>query len=157
MKRALTCAVVAVLTAAGLSAQNPMIGNWKMDPAKSKFNPGPAPKSQTATIEAAGNGIKNVTKGVAADGSAISYAYTATSLDGKEYPITGTGPGGGDTIAIKRINANTYDSTITKSGKVVQTTHVVYSKDGKTRTITAKGTSPSGQATSNVSVYERQN
>jgi hypothetical protein len=134
-----------------------MLGTWKMNLAKSKYTPGPAPQSQTSTIEAAGNGVKNVTKITTADGKETSYQYTATSLDGKEFPITGSGPGGGHTIAIKRVNANTYDSTITKSGKVVQTSHVVYSKDGKTRTITAKGTSSSGQATTNISVYERQN
>jgi hypothetical protein len=38
----------------------------------------------------------------------------------------------------------------------VETTRTVYSKDGKLRTITAKGTSESGKAMNNVTVYERQ-
>jgi hypothetical protein len=158
MKRALTCAAVVVLSMTGLLAQsNPMVGTWKLNLAKSKFTPGPAPKSQTATIKAAGDGIKNVTKGIAADGSATAYGYTASTLDGKDYPLTGTGtPGGGDTIAVKRIDANTFESTIKKAGKVVQTVKVVYSKDGKLRTITAKGTDKSGQPTSLVAVYDRQ-
>ncbi len=158
MKRAFTCAAVVVLSMTGLLAQsNPMVGTWKLNVAKSKFTPGPAPKSQTATIEAAGDGIKNVTKGTAADGSAIAYGYTASSLDGKDYPITGPGaPGGGDTIAVKRIDAYTFESTIKKAGKVVQTIKVVYSKDGKSRTITGKGVDKSGQPTSLVAVYERQ-
>lgn len=158
MKRALTCAAVVVLSMTGLLAQsNPMVGSWKLNVAKSKYTPGPAPKSQTATIEAAGDGIKNVTKGVAGDGSAIDYQYTASSLDGKDYPLTGAGtPGGGDTIAVKRIDAYTFESTIKKAGKVVLTSKVVYSKDGKLRTITAKGTDKSGQPMSSVAVHERQ-
>jgi hypothetical protein len=158
MKHFLTCAAVALLSVTGLVAQsNPQIGTWKLNPAKSKYTPGPAPKSQTATVEAAGDGIKNVTKGVAADGSAIDYQYTATSLDGKDYPLTGSAPpSGGDTIAVKRVDTYTFTSTIKKAGKPVQTTSVVYSKDGKLRTITTKGTGKDGQPMSSVAVYERQ-
>ncbi len=158
MKHLLTCAAVALLSVTGLVAQsNPQIGTWKLNPAKSKYTPGPAPKSQTATVEAAGVGIKNVTKGVAADGSAIDYGYTATSLDGKDYPLTGSAPpSGGDTIAVKRVDTYTFTSTIKKAGKPVQTTTVAYSKDGKLRTITTKGTTKSGQPMSSVAVYERQ-
>ena len=158
MKRTLTCAAVVFLSVTGLSAENnPMIGNWKMNLAKSKFTPGPAPKSQSSTIEAAGDGIKNVTKGIAADGSIIDYGYTASSLDGKEYPLKGPGaPSGGDTISVTRVDAYTFESTIKKAGKVVQTNRVVYSKDGKLRTITAKGTGKNGQPTSLTTVWDRQ-
>jgi hypothetical protein len=158
MKRALTCAAGVVLSVTGLLAQsNPMVGTWKLNVAKSKFTPGPPPKSQTSTIEAAGDGIKNVTKGVTGDGTAVAYEYTVGSLDGKDYPITGTGaPGGGDMITIKRVDAFTFESTMTKAGQVVQTSKVVYSKDGKSRTITGKRTAASGQPTSFVAVYERQ-
>ena len=158
MKRLLTCAAAAVLCVTGLVAQsNPMIGTWKLNLAKSKYTPGPAPQSQTATIVAAGDGIKNVTKGVAADGSVIAYEYTASTLDGKEYPVTGPGaPSGGDSIAVKRVDAYTMESTMKKAGKVVQTNRVVYSKDGKLRTITAKGTGKDGKPMNSVAVYERQ-
>ena len=154
MKRTLAFAAVAVLSVTGLLAEtNPMIGTWKLNPAKSKYDPGTAPKSQTATITASGEGIKNVTKGVAADGSSIAYGYTAASLDGKEYPLTGSGtPSGGDTISVKRVDANTFDSTIKKGGKLAQTTHAVYSKDGKSRTLTIK----TAAGTTSVAVYDRQ-
>jgi hypothetical protein len=154
MKRTLAFAAVAVLSVTGLLAEtNPMIGTWKLNPAKSKFDPGPPPKSQVATVTAAGEGIKNVTKGVAADGTSIAYGYTATSLDGKEYPLTGSGtPSGGDTISLKRVDAVTFDATIKKAGKLVQTTHSVYAKDGKSRTLTIK----SAAGTTSVAVYDRQ-
>jgi hypothetical protein len=160
MKRLLLVAAVVALSlvcSGVLSAQvNPAIGTWKLSLAKSKYSPGPPPKSQTVKNEAAGNGMKSTTEGTAGDGSPIAYSYTVT-YDGKDYPETGTGtPNGADTIATKRIDANTFESTLKKAGKVVLTTRTVYSNDGKLRTITSKGTNQSGQATNNVTVYEKQ-
>jgi hypothetical protein len=44
------------LTAAGmvLAQGEPFAGTWKLDVAKSKYDPGPAPKSQTRTWDASG-------------------------------------------------------------------------------------------------------
>jgi hypothetical protein len=72
-----------------------------------------------------------------------------------DYPITGT-PNGADTIAIKRIDANTFEITLKQAGKVVLTSSGVYSKDGKLRTLTSKGTNEKGQPTNTVGVYDRQ-
>jgi hypothetical protein len=156
MNRILALAVVVILNVTGVLAQsNPSIGTWKLNLAKSTYSPGPAPRSQTSKIEAAGNGVKNTTEGIAANGSAISYTWTA-NYDGKDYPMTGTTPNGADTNAIKRVNGNTFESTLKKGGKVVQTTRTSYSKDGKLRTQTSKGTNESGQPTSNVAVYGRR-
>jgi len=150
MKRLLMFAVAVCL----MAQSNPQIGTWKLNLAKSKYNPGPAPKSQTSVVVAAGDGIKNTTKTVAADGSNVGYGYTESTLDGKDYPLTGSAPpSGGDTISVKRIDAYTFESTLKKGGSVVQTTKAVYSKDGKLRTLTTKGTK-SGET--NLLVYERQ-
>jgi len=48
---AIATASVLTLTATTVPADN-NIGTWKMNVAKSKFSPGPAPKSQTLKIEA---------------------------------------------------------------------------------------------------------
>ena len=60
--------------AAGLSAQgDPAVGTWKLNLAKSKYNPANlAPKSQTVTIVAAGQGQKVNVQGVDSDGKPIS-------------------------------------------------------------------------------------
>jgi hypothetical protein len=136
---------------------NPAIGTWKLNLEKSRYDPGPPPKSQTQKFEAVGkDGAKNTTEGVAADGSRIAYSWTA-NYDGKDYPVTGVGtPNGSDTIAVKRIDANTFETTLKKAGKVVLTNTTVYSKDGKLRIITGKGTNAAGQPTTNVTVYDRQ-
>jgi len=45
--------VLAVVGSGSLYAQsNPLVGTWKLNVAKSKFDPGPGPKSMTRTVEA---------------------------------------------------------------------------------------------------------
>ncbi|MFN2445701.1 MAG: hypothetical protein ABR606_09005 [Vicinamibacterales bacterium] len=56
----------------------------------------------------------------------------------------------------KRIDAYTVEFTREKGGKVVQTGTNVVAKDGKSRTVTTKGTNAQGQQISNVAVYEKQ-
>ncbi len=129
------------------------IGSWKLNVAKSKYSPGPAPKSQGVTFEVAGQGVKVSTTGVAADGSKTAQSYTA-NYDGKAVALTGSTTT--DHVALKRINATTVERTDTKAGKVVQTLSRVVSADGKTLTITTKGTNAEGKAVNNVAVYDKQ-
>lgn len=159
MKRLLQFVTVVVLAAfaSGLlrAQSNPAVGTWKLNLAKSKASPGPLPKSLTRTIEAQGAGIKGNYEGVAADGSRIAYSF-ALNYDGKDYPISGSGVNGADSLSAKRIDANTTESQSKKAGKVVQETKTVVSKDGKVTTQTSKGTNQKGQPTSAVSVYDKQ-
>jgi hypothetical protein len=151
-----TVVALAVLVPAVLLAlNNPSAGTWKLNTAMSKFSPDPEPQSLTLTLEAQDDGVKASTEGTAADGSATAWSYTA-NYDGKDNPISGTGPGGADTIALKRINSNTTKSTFKKAGKVVRTSRLVVSKDGKVMTITAKGTNANGQPVSDVLVFDKQ-
>ena len=76
IRRAVTLAIVVlvVLVAADvaqLSAQgkDPRIGTWKLNVTKSKYDPGPAPQSQTLKVDAVGKGEKVTSETVTADGS----------------------------------------------------------------------------------------
>lgn len=155
MKRALGYVVVVMLAAVAsarvIAESNPLLGTWKLNVAKSKYTGSPAPKEMTRTVAADGDSVKYTYAGTAADGSSISYGFTV-KYDGKDYPMTGSAPGGVDMIAIKRINANTYEATQKKAGKVTANTKVEISKDGKVTTITSKGT----DSTSFVAVYDKQ-
>ena len=160
MERLLVFAMVVALSlvASGLllAQSNPQIGTWKLNVAKSKYVTAPAPKSETRTVEAQGNGAQYSYEGVAGDGSRIAYSYT-TNYDGKDSPISGMGqPNGGDTIALKRINTNTTESILKKAGKVVLTVRSVVSKDGKVMTNTGTETNASGQPTKSVIVWDKQ-
>jgi hypothetical protein len=149
------CTLAAVVCAPALAQSNPAVGTWKLNVEKSKYNPGPAPKSLTRTLEAQGDNVKYSFEEVSADGTGVAYSFTV-AYDGKEAPITGSMPGGADAISIKRIDANTFESTLTKAGKVIGTAKSEISRDGKVTTVTAQGTNADGQATTSSAVYDRQ-
>ena len=128
-------------------------GVWKMDPAKSKYDPGPAAKSITLKIESAGDTIKYTSDGIDAAGNPTHMEYTA-KYDGKDYPITGNP--NADTVALEQTDANTTRSTLKKDGQVVMTVTSVVSNDGKTRTSTFKGKNAKGQDINNILVYNKQ-
>ena len=154
MRRSLVIlAVAALATTSTLFAANASVGTWKYNAAKSKFSPGPAYKSRTVKVEAHGEGIKVTVDGVSGDGSKHGYSYTA-NFDGKDNPVTGSPMI--DTVAYKKIDDNTYEGTSKKAGKVVSNVKIAVAKDGKTMTVTVKGTNAKGEATSDSVVYDRQ-
>jgi hypothetical protein len=162
MKRVFASLSVIALTlvASGLLlAQNTShVSKRSLNVAKSKFSLARmAPKGETRTIEVLDDGsVKNSTNGIAADGSRIAYSYT-TKYDGKDSVISGVGfPLGADTVAEKRIDANTTTSIAKKAGKVVLTTKTVVSKDGKFTTVTSKGTTDQGKPVSSTLVWDNQ-
>jgi hypothetical protein len=138
-----------------LSAQDPdpRVGTWTVNVAKSKYDPGPAPKSHTVKIEAAGRGEKVNSEMVSTDGSKSVTTYTA-DYDGKPHPLTGAPLA--DMVTLKRIDSHTTDRTDSKGGKTIQTLRRVVSKDGKTMTVTIKGTNAQGKPMNNVVVFEKK-
>src|SRR5437899_12905707 len=145
--------VVADIVSVSAQASDPRIGTWKLNVAKSTYSPGPPPQSQTLKIEASAQGEKVTTDGINAAGAPITGQYTA-NYDGKDYPLTGSQ--NADTVSLKRIDARTTVRTDKKGGKVAQTLRRVVSQDGKTMTVTTKGTNAEGQAVNNVAVFNKQ-
>ena len=138
----------------GLAAQapDPAVGKWTLNVAKSKFSPGPAPKSTTATISTAGAAYKVVVDGVAPDGAKLHWEYSA-NFDGKPHPVTGNPDG--DMVVAKRVNATTVETSYTLKGKATTSNSRVVAADGKTMTVTSTGTNAQGQKINNVQVFER--
>jgi hypothetical protein len=149
----LSAAVLAAALPAVAQSNDPFVGTWTLNAAKSTYKPGPAPKSITSTYEAAGKGYKVGIKNVSASG-AFEYGYT-TNLDGKDSILTGNNPNA-DTLIAKRIDARTLESVSRKGGKTTITQRNVVSADGKTRTVTTTGIDAQGQKVHNVAVFERQ-
>lgn len=138
-----------------LAQENPFIGTWKLNLAKSKFSGMQAPKSETRTVTAQGNGETVTYEGIAANGSPISYSFTS-NLDGKNSAISGTQPLGSDTVAAKRVDANTVRSISKKAGKTIYITKTVVSKDGKVSTQMTIGENGDGVAISITTVWDKQ-
>ena len=145
----------ALVVAQGAIAQNaPTAGTWKLNVEKSKFVTIKAAKSLTRTAEADGDGVKVSYEGESADGAPVKFAFSA-KYDGKDYAVTGEGkPFDTDTIAVKRLDAKTVESTLKKDGTVVAKAKSAASKDGKTLTITY--TDAKGKSTGDVGVYDKQ-
>jgi hypothetical protein len=149
-------AVAAMTVALGVVgfAADSNIGTWKMNVAKSKYDPGPAPKSATLKIVAWGtDGVTYTSDGIDAEGKATHWEFQA-KYDGKFNPFKGNPDA--DMISYKRIDANTIESTTTLKGKPGGATRVVVSADGKTRTLTQTGKNAAGKDIHNVIVFEKQ-
>lgn len=154
MRRA--CVLLGLLGAIGasLAAQTPsLVGTWTLNTSKSKYTPGPMPRSESVTYEAAPQGVTYTVTATEADGSPTRHTGKLI-YDGKDYPTSGSPDY--DAVATRQIDPYTGETTRKKGGKVVQTARRVLSKDGKTLTLTTKGTNARGQSIDNVGVYERQ-
>jgi hypothetical protein len=134
------------------ATDDPSSGKWTMNPAKSKYDPGPAPKSSTTTIESDETKYKVDAHTVNADGTETHISFDAKT-DGKDYPLSGMP--NADMISVKRVDAKTIETTWKKDGKTVMKTHGVVSSDGKTRTVTFDGTDPQSHKVHNVVVFEK--
>jgi len=145
--------VVALSSAAFAQGPAPGMGSWTLNVAKSKYSPGPVPKSSTATFSPAGDGVKAVIDSVGGDGAKVHWEYTA-AFDGKPHPVTGNPDG--DMVVVKRVNATTVETTYTLKGKPTTVNTRVVSADGKTLTVTTKGTNAQGQKVDNMLVFEKK-
>ena len=147
---ALIFSLVFVNVAMGFQ-DNPHVGSWKLNEAKSKFA-GKA-RNHTVVYEAAGDQIKITVDGVDENGAAVHNEWTG-KFDGKEYPVTGEA--NADARAYKVVDANTLEMTNKKGGKTIMTGRIVVSADGKTRTVTINATDSQGKKVTSVSQYDKQ-
>lgn len=158
MKKLLAVVSVIVLALAGsglvFAQTDAHMGTWKLNVAKSKFAPGQTMKSETRTYESTGDGYKLSAQRVDADGSSHTASFTV-KYDGKDNPFTGDAYGA-DTLAVKLVDANHIDATEKKGGKLLYTSKVVVSDDGRVMTITNRGKTASGQPINAALVYDKQ-
>lgn len=141
-----------LLAAAVCFAQNPFMGTWKLNDAKSKFGAG-ATKSTTVTYEVSGNSIKVTVDGIDGTGNPVNSVWTG-KFDGKAYPLTGGSKG--STRSYRKIGTRTLAFTKRKGGKITTAGRIVTSVDGKSRTVTSTSTDASGKKIHSVAVYDKQ-
>ena len=128
-------------------------GTWKVNVAKSKFDPGPGLKEQIVTFEAVGTDWKVVVNSTAGDGK-TTHSEWIGKFDGKDYPMKGDP--NIDMRSFKKVDDYTLDIIAKKGGKVLTTTRTVYNKDGKTRVSTQTGVDARGRQIHNRIVSEKQ-
>ena len=135
-------------------SQDAWIGTWKLNPAKSKYSPGLAPKSSTLVSVAVDGGFKQTVDTVMATLGLPTHSEVTAKLDGKDTPVKGNA--NADTSAYTRVDSRSYDVVSKKNGKVTLTSRVVISADGRTRTVTQTGVDAQGKKVNNYLVYDRQ-
>jgi hypothetical protein len=139
MIKKLLCATLALGSSLGLLlATDAFTGSWKLDVATSTFaSDNPAPKELTLTFTEQGGNRTQILKGIAADGSATSTAWTAPMTGGIVNFPAGQGPNGG--ASVKVVDDNTLVMTQNlPNGKAGASRTYQVSADGKTLTLTQK-------------------
>jgi len=136
-----------------LRAADPVIGTWHLNLLRSRYDPGPPPKSQTRIYREENGGVKAVVITVHKNGNSDTVHYPA-EYDGKEHPVSGSPDTDG--ILMKRVNDYTAESELTHAGKTIAVTRRTVSRDGKTMTITYKGVGVGEDQVNNTAYYEKE-
>ena len=146
--------VFALFATSAAAQQDPFVGTWKLNLAKSKFDPGPAPRSVTVTFGAVGaGGVKVTVDTVDGQGNQI-HEESTSKFDGKDSPVTGAPTY--DLVARKQIDSHTRVTINKKAGNVVRMLRGIVSADGRTFTSTGINIDAQGKAQSSLAVFDKQ-
>ena len=145
-------AIVPILTTTLWSA-DPSLGTWKLNLQKSVFRPGPAFQSEIRSYEQQPDGVKVTIRTVDSRGRQVTIVYLTTA-DGEQHAVSGSG-GPADSVALKRVDEFTAESTLMHGGKEIAKTTRVVSQDGKALTITYRGLDPEGSPVNYTLVFDR--
>lgn len=131
-------AVLCVIAGAQLSAaENPWVGTWKLNPARSRFT------GETISYERLTSGEWKATR------AGMSYTFR---MDGKQHPSLF-----GRQETWKQASDRNWESTTKSSaGTTLVTQHHEIAPDNKTMKVTSQGTTPSGEKFNDVSWYNRE-
>jgi hypothetical protein len=158
-KASFAAAVILTLVAASASAQSkddPSIGTWKLNVAKSKFTPGPPIKADTRSYDVQDGWLIVTTETTQASGEKTGVRFAA-KFDGKEYPQIGRFAPTVALISYQPVERRTLKYIVKDTtGKVTSTNTRTVSADGKTMTIEQKSMDASGRPVLNVELFERQ-
>ena len=134
------------------SADDPQMGTWKLNEAKSKFSAG-ATKNNTVVYEAAGDMVKATVDGTDSTGAATHNEWTG-KFNGRYYAVTGDPTS--DQRAYRKVSSRVLSLTAKKAGKLTLTGRITVSRDGKHRTLTTTGKDSKGKWVTNTAVYDKQ-
>lgn len=134
---------------------DPIIGSWTLDVARSTIKQAPAPKSETVVYELTADGAVKISS----DGESVSGKRWAGELatyryDGKDYPLRFHEIG--DALAVTRVSSHALTAVLKREGKIVGQMRCVVSHDGKKLTETTKLMDPTGKKISERFVFNKQ-
>ena len=150
-----TVVVAAVLAASASQSkpakEEPIVGAWQLNVAKSRYSPGPGPLSETRSYKRGPNGVEGTILRKFPDGRSERIEYVA-EYD-REYPVSGTEAY--DHILLKRIDDRSAEAVLSHAGRVYGIARRVIAPSGNSMTITLRRETASGEVVMNTAVYER--
>ena len=138
---------VALVLAAQSDHITPFTGTWKLDLAKSRFNPGPPFQSFTITFTP--DGVRHLDL-IGADGQALKAALPWS--DGTEVAVAGME----NTTATSKMKGRRFHDIWKQNGKQIEDVHGVVSPDGKTLRTTVDATDNQGRPHHNELTFDKQ-
>ena len=152
-KRTLIVLMVVLAWGAGLTAQNePFLGIWELNLAKSSITRGAPPLIETVVNVAEPGGFRSMLSTV--NPRATSVEIHHYNFDGNFHQTEGGDP---RELSFKRIDQRTIESDTRRSGQVTVKRSFKLAEDGKTMTVTASGVTGGGQPyTNDTRVYDKK-
>jgi hypothetical protein len=144
-----------VLCFVGLAAsfaENPNMGTWKLNEAKSSIPAGML-KNTMVVYSADGDNIKVVTDGTDGKGNPMHTEWTG-KFDGKDYPLSGDPTA--DSRSYKKVNERILTLANMKDGNVTTSGRIVVSADGKSRKLTVSAKDSAGKKITSTAIYDKQ-
>jgi hypothetical protein len=142
-----------------LAADNPYIGTWQLNVAKSTYKPGPAMKEETIRFEPDGEKIRRIANGTDGNGKPIDEGGpegASFPWDGQFHIVTKPSEKPEVQVSVTVKDPHHLSVKIKVDGKLVEDDRSSISKDGKTLTDVDDGVNMKGEKVHNVEVFERQ-
>jgi len=136
-----------------VAADNPFLGTWKLNEAKSHIPSGAAKITSAVYSPAANDMVTVTTDGVDAKGNPIHTEWTG-KFDGKPYPVTGSPDVDNRTMEARGVR--TLITSNLKGVKLVYKGKIEISADGQSRTVDITGTTPDGKPYKATYFYDKQ-
>ena len=148
--------ILVVVFCSALAAQDePFLGVWEFNPSASHVTRGAPYKSQTLVVVPEAGGFKRTAATISENGTSVEIHHL--DFDANFHQTEGGDP---REISVKRIDQRTIEETAKRNrdGHItLGTRRLEISKDGKTMTITASGTTATGETyTNDIRVYDKR-
>src|SRR5450631_2693309 len=151
-------AIVLVFLAAvgvptGLTAQDePFLGIWELNLAASSITRGTPPRIETIVNIGEPGGFRSMLATVGDKSTSVEIHHY--NFDGGFHQTEGSDP---RELSFKRVDQNTIEQDTRRNGTITVHRRIELSRDGKTMTLAANGTTGGGQKyTNDIRVYEKK-
>ena len=142
-----------IMVSTGQAQIDPQLGTWVLDPDRSSYDPGPAPRSQTVIYTQIGRGVRVTGQGLSAENKPVRTEFSY-SFDGREHPARGFADW--DSVKARQINPNTIEYTRFLKGEEMQVVTRTISPDGRTATVRVKGVDAQDRKVDNTQIYTKK-